>query len=73
MEMLLFPKRTSYKPSRATVKSFNSMLNSKSEAFCQVLRVYLHLADEDDSCWSAHVFKASSGIMRMMRNEDIIC
>eukprot|EP00983_Pelagomonas_calceolata_P086054 1156675-Pelagomonas_calceolata.AAC.5 len=52
---------------RATVKFFNSMLDSNSKASRQVLKVDLHLADRDNSCWSAHVSKALNGV----RNEDI--
>eukprot|EP00983_Pelagomonas_calceolata_P020506 645825-Pelagomonas_calceolata.AAC.2 len=41
------------------------MLVFNSEPLRQVLKAGLHLADMDDSCWSAHVSKSFSG----MRNE----
>eukprot|EP00983_Pelagomonas_calceolata_P050842 1142160-Pelagomonas_calceolata.AAC.1 len=47
---------------RATVKFFNSMLDSNSETFLRVLRAVLHLADREESCWSAHVSTAFSGM-----------
>eukprot|EP00983_Pelagomonas_calceolata_P126918 1161350-Pelagomonas_calceolata.AAC.3 len=52
---------------RATVKFFNSVLNSNSETLRQVLKADLHLADRNGSCWSAHVSKAFSGV----RNVDV--
>uniref|UniRef100_A0A7S3VU70 Reverse transcriptase zinc-binding domain-containing protein n=1 Tax=Dunaliella tertiolecta TaxID=3047 RepID=A0A7S3VU70_DUNTE len=52
---------------RATVKFFNNMLNSNSKTLCQVLKADLHLADMDESCWSAHVSKSFNG----MRNEEV--
>eukprot|EP00983_Pelagomonas_calceolata_P052547 1142883-Pelagomonas_calceolata.AAC.1 len=57
-------KRQSCKAfSRATAKFFsNSMLSLNSKISRQVLKADLHLADRDDSCWSAHVFKALSGM-----------
>eukprot|EP00983_Pelagomonas_calceolata_P079958 1154929-Pelagomonas_calceolata.AAC.2 len=38
------------------------MLDSSSKISRQVLKVNLHLADRDDSCWSAHVSKAFNGM-----------
>eukprot|EP00983_Pelagomonas_calceolata_P008439 276091-Pelagomonas_calceolata.AAC.1 len=43
------------------------MLVSKGETLRQVLKAGLHLADVDESCWSAHVSKSLSG----MRNEEV--
>eukprot|EP00983_Pelagomonas_calceolata_P024942 784537-Pelagomonas_calceolata.AAC.1 len=43
------------------------MLNSNSETPRQVLKADLHLADMDESCWSAHVSESLSG----MRNEEV--
>eukprot|EP00967_Tisochrysis_lutea_P129050 scaffold221524_cov23-Tisochrysis_lutea.AAC.1 len=44
------------------------MLKSNSKTSRrQVLKADSNLADEDKSCWSAHVFKGISG----MHNEDI--
>eukprot|EP00983_Pelagomonas_calceolata_P040592 1137681-Pelagomonas_calceolata.AAC.2 len=43
------------------------MHNSNSETSSQVLKAGLHLAGRGDSCWSAHLSKAFSG----MRNEDM--
>eukprot|EP00983_Pelagomonas_calceolata_P107733 1159381-Pelagomonas_calceolata.AAC.2 len=51
---------------RATVKFFNSMHESNSETLRQALKADLHLADRDESCWSARVSKPLSG----MRNVD---
>ena len=47
---------------RATVKFFNSMLDSNSETLRRVLRADLHLATRDEACWSAHVSSAFSGM-----------
>eukprot|EP00983_Pelagomonas_calceolata_P075121 1152858-Pelagomonas_calceolata.AAC.1 len=52
---------------RATVKFFDSMLDSNSEALRKVLKADLHLADRDASIWSAHVSRVLSG----MQNEDV--
>eukprot|EP00983_Pelagomonas_calceolata_P059564 1145964-Pelagomonas_calceolata.AAC.1 len=38
------------------------MLDSNSETLRQVLKADSHLADRNDSCWSAHVSKAFSGM-----------
>eukprot|EP00983_Pelagomonas_calceolata_P065070 1148431-Pelagomonas_calceolata.AAC.1 len=43
------------------------VLDLNSETLRRVLEAESHLADRDDSCWSAHVSKAFSG----MRNEDM--
>eukprot|EP00983_Pelagomonas_calceolata_P129689 1161626-Pelagomonas_calceolata.AAC.3 len=43
------------------------MLDGDSETLRQVLKADLHLADRDDSCWSAHVSKAFTG----MCNDDM--
>eukprot|EP00983_Pelagomonas_calceolata_P076078 1153270-Pelagomonas_calceolata.AAC.1 len=43
------------------------MLVSNSETLRQVLKADLHLANMDESCWSAHVSKPFSG----MRNEEV--
>eukprot|EP00983_Pelagomonas_calceolata_P003445 112288-Pelagomonas_calceolata.AAC.1 len=43
------------------------MLVSNSETPRQVLKADLHLADRDESCWSAHVSKSYSG----MHNEEV--
>eukprot|EP00983_Pelagomonas_calceolata_P020707 651202-Pelagomonas_calceolata.AAC.1 len=52
---------------RDTVKFFNSMLDLNCKTLRQVLKADLHLAARDDSCWSAHMFEAVSG----MRNQDL--
>ena len=52
---------------RATVKFFNSMLDSNSETLQRVLKADLHLATREESCWSAHVSTAFNG----MRHEDM--
>eukprot|EP00983_Pelagomonas_calceolata_P010248 333113-Pelagomonas_calceolata.AAC.1 len=43
------------------------MLVSNSKTLRQVLEADLHLADMDESCWSAYVSKSFSG----MRNEEV--
>eukprot|EP00983_Pelagomonas_calceolata_P010914 353298-Pelagomonas_calceolata.AAC.1 len=52
---------------KAAVKFFNNMLVSSRATLRQVLKADLHLADMDESCWSAHVSKSFSG----MRNEEV--
>jgi len=51
---------------RASIKFYNSMLDSNSEVLRRVLRADLHLASFDSSCWSAEVSNAFGG----MRNGD---
>eukprot|EP00983_Pelagomonas_calceolata_P061426 1146837-Pelagomonas_calceolata.AAC.1 len=53
---------------RATVKLSNSMLEPNSQTLRPVLKADLHLADRNESCWSAHVSKAFIG----MYNEDML-
>eukprot|EP00983_Pelagomonas_calceolata_P030515 957574-Pelagomonas_calceolata.AAC.10 len=43
------------------------MLVSNSGTLRQVLKADLHLANREESCWSAHVSKLFSG----MRNEEV--
>jgi len=47
---------------RASIKFFNSMLDSNSEVLRRVLKADLHLASFDTSCWSAQVCNAFSGL-----------
>ena len=51
---------------RASIKFFNSMLDSNSEVLRRVLRADLRLASFDSSCWSAEVSNACGG----MQNGD---
>eukprot|EP00983_Pelagomonas_calceolata_P082578 1155965-Pelagomonas_calceolata.AAC.4 len=51
---------------RATVKFFNSMLDPNSKKLRQVLKADLHLPNMDNSCWSAHVSQAFSGMRNGM-------
>ena len=46
----------------ASIRFFNSMLNSNSETLCRVLKADLHLASFDSSCWSAQVSNAFNGL-----------
>jgi len=43
---------------RASIRFFNSMLDSNSETLRRVLKADLHLASFDSSCWSAQVSNA---------------
>eukprot|EP00983_Pelagomonas_calceolata_P042968 1138722-Pelagomonas_calceolata.AAC.1 len=52
---------------RATVNFFNSLLDPNSETFRRVLKANLKIANSEESCWSAHVSTAVSG----MRYEDV--
>jgi hypothetical protein len=47
---------------RASIRFFNSMLNSNSEALRRVLKTDLYLASFDSSCWSAQVSNAFNGL-----------
>jgi len=47
---------------RASIRLFNSMLDSNSETLRRVLKADLHLASFDSSCWSAQVSNASNGL-----------
>eukprot|EP00983_Pelagomonas_calceolata_P010078 327780-Pelagomonas_calceolata.AAC.1 len=50
--------------------SVQGILHAGHRTYCslrQVLKADLHLADVDESCWSAHVSKSFSG----MRNEEV--
>ena len=49
---------------RASIKFFNSMLDSNSETLRRVLKADLHLASFDSSCWSAQVSNAFNGLQR---------
>jgi hypothetical protein len=46
---------------RASIRLFNSMLDSNSETLRRVLKADLHLASFDSSCWSAQVSNAFNG------------
>jgi len=47
---------------RASIRLFNSMLDSNSETLRRVLKADLHLASFDSSCWSAQVSNAFNGM-----------
>ena len=47
---------------RASIRLFNSMLDSNSETLRRVLKADLHLAFFDSSCWSAQVSNAFNGL-----------
>ena len=47
---------------RAVVKLYNSMLESNSETLRKVLKSDLYLRTVDQSCWSAQVFEAFTGL-----------
>ena len=47
---------------RASIRFFNSMLDSNSETLRRVLKADLHLASFDSSCWSAKVSNAFNGL-----------
>jgi hypothetical protein len=47
---------------RASIRLFNSMLDSNSETLRRVLNADLHLASFDSSCWSAQVSNAFNGL-----------
>jgi len=47
---------------RASIRFFNSMLDSNSETLRRVLKADLHLASFDRSCWSAQVSNAFNGL-----------
>ena len=47
---------------RASIRLFNSMLDSNSETLRRVLKADLHLASFDSSCWSAQVSNAFNGL-----------
>ena len=47
---------------RASIRFFNSMLDSNSETLRRVLKADLHLASFDSSCWSAQVSNAFNGL-----------
>jgi len=57
--MLFFTAPTSF---RASIRLFNSMLDSNSETLRRVLKADLHLASFDSSCWSAQVSNAFNGL-----------
>ena len=48
--------------SRASIRLFNSMLDSNSETLRRVLKADLHLASFDSSCWSAQVSNVFNGL-----------
>ena len=47
---------------RASIRYFNSMLDSNSETLRRVLKADLYLASFDSSCCSAQVSNASNGL-----------
>ena len=47
---------------RASIRLFNSMLDSNSETLRRVLKADLHLASFDSSCWSAQVSNVFNGL-----------
>jgi hypothetical protein len=47
---------------RASIRFYNSMLDSNSETLRRVLKADLHLAPFDSSCWSAQVSNAFNGL-----------
>ena len=47
---------------RASIRFFNSMLDSNSETLRRVLKADLHLASFDSSCWSAQVSNVFNGL-----------
>jgi len=47
---------------RASIRLFNSMLDSNSETLRRVLKAELHLASFDSSCWSAQVSNVFNGL-----------
>jgi len=47
---------------RASIRLFNSMLDSNNETLRRVLKADLHLASFDSSCWSAQVSNACNGL-----------
>ena len=47
---------------RASIRLYNSMLDSNSETLRRVLKADLHLASFDSSCWSAQVSNAFNGL-----------
>ena len=47
---------------RASIRFFNSMLDSNSDVLRRVLKADLHLASFDSSCWSAQVSSAFGGL-----------
>jgi len=48
--------------SRASIRFFNSMLDSNSETLRCVLKADLYFASFDSSCWSAQVSNAFNGL-----------
>ena len=46
---------------RASIRFFNSMLDSNSETLRRVLKADLYLASFDSSCWSAQVSNGLQG------------
>ena len=47
---------------RASIKFFNSMLDSNSKTLRRILKADLHLASFDNSCWSAQVSTVFNGL-----------
>eukprot|EP00983_Pelagomonas_calceolata_P032857 1028985-Pelagomonas_calceolata.AAC.1 len=59
---------TNWPVSRECVQDPLHTLESNSETLCQALKADLHLADRNESCWSAHASKAFRG----MNNVDML-